>query len=76
MDRFILKALFITVTNVNFDVEAIGVALHDAARMRDMARALYETAARKAGRAVESPRGPATWSPASTLPKLVLMMAN
>ena len=50
VDRFILKALFITVTNVNFDAEAIEVALREAARVRDTAKALYEDAARKAGK--------------------------
>ena len=40
VDRFILKALFVTVTNVNFDAEAIVMVLHDAARVRDTVRAL------------------------------------
>ena len=71
VDRFILKALFITVTNVNFDSEAIGVALHQAARVRDTAKALYEDAARKAGQVPETVTGPATWVPAPTLAGLV-----
>jgi hydroxylamine reductase len=71
VDRFILKALFITVTNVNFDTDAIGRALREAAAVRDQARLLYEAAARKAGCAVESPRGPATWVPATTQAGLV-----
>ena len=71
MDRFILKALFITVTNVNFDAQAIEVALREAALMRDTAKALYETAARKAGKTPETLTGPATWVPAPTLAGLV-----
>ncbi len=71
VDRFILKALFITVTNVNFDEQAIEVALREAALARDTAKALYETAARKAGKLPETPAGPATWTPAPTLAGLV-----
>jgi len=71
VDRFLLKALFITVTNVNFDAPAIEVALREAALMRDTAKALYETAARKAGSTPESLTGPATWVPAPTLAGLV-----
>src|ERR1035437_8544141 len=71
VDRFILKALFITVTNVNFDSRAIEVALREAALARDTAKALYENAARKAGKTPETLTGPATWSPAPTLGGLV-----
>ena len=71
IDRFILKGLFITVTNVNFDAEAIGRVIQQAATVRDQARALYEAAAKKAGQTPESPKGPATWQPAPTLAGLV-----
>ena len=71
VDRFLLKALFITVTNVNFDAQAIKAALREAARVRDTAKALYENAARKAGKTPESLTGPATWVPAPTLAGLV-----
>lgn len=71
VDRFILKALFITVTNVNFDAEAIGRVIRDAEKMRDRARALYEGVAQKVGRASETPKGPATWTAAPTLAGLV-----
>lgn len=66
VDRFILRGLFLTVTNVNFDPAAIETAIRDAARVRDSAKALYEAAARKAGKAVEQVKGPATWVPAPT----------
>jgi hydroxylamine reductase len=71
VDRFLLKALFITVTNVNFDSQAIEAALREAAVVRDMAKALYEEAARKNGQKPETLTGPATWVPAPTLPGLV-----
>ena len=58
VDRFILEALFITVTNVNFDAAAIEEAHSRAAGLRDKARALYEAAARKAGQATRDRQGP------------------
>jgi len=71
VDRFILKALFITVTNVNFDAAAIEAAVREAARVRDTAKTLYEGAARRAGRTPEMLAGPATWTPAPTQAGLV-----
>jgi hydroxylamine reductase len=71
LDRFLLKALFITVTNVNFDAQAIAKVIWEAAARRDAARALYETAARNAGCTPDAPKGPATWIPAPTLDGLV-----
>lgn len=71
IDRFILKALFITVTNVNFDARAIERAIREAARVRDQARKLYEEAAHKVGQPVDVVRGPATWDPALTFAELV-----
>jgi hydroxylamine reductase len=71
IDRFILEALFVTVTNVNFDAEAVGRKIRQGAVVREQARALYETAARKAGQTPETPKGPATWTAAPTLAGLV-----
>jgi hydroxylamine reductase len=71
IDRFILEALFLTVTNVNFDAEALARALRRAATVRDEARALYENAARQAGQLPEPLKGPALWAPASDLAGLV-----
>lgn len=71
IDRFLLKALFITVTNVNFDAQAIAAALREAALVRDKAKALYETAARKAGQPPKLLTGPATWVPAPSFEGLV-----
>ncbi|HRZ35389.1 MAG TPA: hydroxylamine reductase [Candidatus Paceibacterota bacterium] len=71
IDRYILKALFITVTNVNFDADAVERAVRAGATMRDRARALYERAAAAAGKTPELLKGPATWVPAPTQSGLV-----
>ena len=71
IDRFILEALFLTVTNVNFDAEALGKALRRAVVVRDNAKALYERAAREAGQTPEALKGPALWMPADDLAGLV-----
>ena len=64
VDRFLLRGLFLTVTNVNFDAAAIERAIRDAAAMRDQARGLYVQAAARKGVKAEGVRGPATWLPA------------
>lgn len=66
IDRFILEALYATVTNVNFDAQAIERLIRRAAAARDQARRLYESAAAKSGREAEVVRGPATWEAAPT----------
>jgi hydroxylamine reductase len=71
IDRFLLEALFVTVTNVNFDAQAIERIIRQAATVRDQAKALYEAAARKAGQTPQTVRGPATWVPAPTMAGLV-----
>jgi hydroxylamine reductase len=71
LDRFLLEALFVTVTNVNFDSAAIEKTIRRAIVLRGRAEALYQNTARKAGKAVDDIRGPATWSPASTAEGLV-----
>lgn len=67
MDRFIVEALFTTVTNVNFDAATIADIIHKAAQVRDQARELYLAAAAKAGQPAALPRGPATWQPVAAL---------
>jgi hydroxylamine reductase len=62
VDRFILRGLFLTVTNVNFDPVAIERAIRDAAMLRDKSREMYERAAQQAGRTPEAVRGPASWA--------------
>jgi hydroxylamine reductase len=64
IDVFVVEALFTTVTNVNFDADRIAAMLQTAARARDTAKALYETACAKAGQPAETLGGPAAWIPA------------
>ena len=71
LDRFLLEALFVTVTNVNFDDAAIEKTIRRAIGLREQAKALYQAAAARAGKAVEQIHGPATWSPAGTTEALV-----
>jgi hydroxylamine reductase len=71
IDRFIIEALFVTVTNVNFDANAIEKVIRRAAEVRDQARNLYEAAAKKAGQAIEELKGPATWTPAANQAGLI-----
>ncbi|MFO1477343.1 MAG: hydroxylamine reductase [Verrucomicrobiota bacterium] len=54
LDRFLLRGLFLTVTNVNFDAAAIEKAIRDAAEFRDRAKRLC-------GGELNNLRGPATW---------------
>ncbi len=71
VDVFTVQALFVTVTNVNFDAQHVAGYIRRAAKIRDKARKLYEDAAGKAGKAVEAVRGPAELQPAADLPGLV-----
>jgi hydroxylamine reductase len=71
VDRFLLRGLFITVTNVNFSPAAIERAIRDGAAMRDIARDLYARAAREHQRPAEALRGPATFAPAANRAGLV-----
>jgi hydroxylamine reductase len=68
---FTLKAIFSTLTNVNFDPERFQAYLQMAAELRDRAKALYEEAAQAAGDTPETLGGPAAWTPAADLPGLV-----
>ncbi len=71
IDVFAVKALFATLTNVNFDPEAIAVFIREAARKRDEARALYERACADAGREPESLAEAQDWQPAADLSGLI-----
>ncbi len=59
--RFILHAMFTTLTNVNFDSNRFVALLREAAKHRDRARAGYEAASDHAGRPTETITGPACW---------------
>ncbi len=76
VDRFMLEALFTTVTNVDFDAERIKGLVLKAAEMRDRAKKLYEDAAARAGQTAESLSGPAAWVPEATTEALVAQSAE
>ena len=67
IDVFVIEALFATVTNVDFDPQRLEGMLHDAAKVRDTAKKLYEDACAKAGKTPEKLGGPAAWQPAADL---------
>ncbi len=71
VNAFTAEAMFSTITNVDFDPERLHGFLKRAAEMRDRARRLYEDAAKKAGRPVETLSGPAAWQPAPDIAGLV-----
>ncbi len=71
IDRAVLDFLFATVTNVDFDPERLRGHLAAAARVRDAAKALYESACAKAGKTPAAIAGAAAWQPAADLAGLV-----
>lgn len=76
IDVFTVKALFATVTNVDFDPERLRDLLLQAAEVRDAARALYEKAAHLTGEPVQELGGPAAWIPESDINGLVEQAAE
>ncbi|MGQ9732927.1 MAG: hydroxylamine reductase [Candidatus Zipacnadales bacterium] len=66
-DVFTLKALFSTLTNVNFDPQRFEGYLARVVQLRNRVQDLYEQAATAAGATAETLTGPATWQPAPTL---------
>ena len=71
IDRFVVEALFTTITNVNFDSERVEGLVRHAIELRDRAEALYENAARNAGAEPETLGGPAAWMPGASLEALL-----
>jgi hydroxylamine reductase len=71
IDRAVLDYLFATVTNVDFDPIRLQQHLLDAAKMRDKAKAMYESACAKAGKQPQPLAGPAAWQPAADLDGLI-----
>ncbi|MHC4593030.1 MAG: anaerobic carbon-monoxide dehydrogenase catalytic subunit, partial [Planctomycetota bacterium] len=63
VNAFTLKALFATLTNVNFDAESLQQMVVRAAELRDKARQLYEEACAAAGQEPEQLDGPAAFAP-------------
>ena len=66
-DRFVLYAFFTTLTNVNFNAGKFVDLIQQAAQIRDRVKALYETAARAAGKAPEALSGAAAFVPAKDM---------
>jgi hydroxylamine reductase len=63
---FVMKALFSTLTNVNFDPDRIHEYLRKTLQFRDKARAEYLAACKAAGKEPKTPEGAAQeWSPMS-----------
>jgi hydroxylamine reductase len=71
VDVFVVQALFATVTNVDFDPERLKEMLLQAEEIKAKAKKLYEDAAAKAGKAVESLDGAAVWIPENAIDGLV-----
>jgi len=71
VDRFVSKAVFTTLTNVNFDPDSLVQSIQEAAEQLVVAKALYEEACAKADQAPEQLGGPAAWVPAATLDGLL-----
>lgn len=67
IDRFMIQALFTTVTNVNFDSQRLEGLVREAIDMRARARSLYETACQGTGVDPVSLSGPATWAAGNSL---------
>jgi len=70
IDRFVVTAMFNTLTNVNFDDERLAGLIYQAVELREKARGLYETAARKTGIALEIVSDIASFKPDSALEEL------
>ena len=70
-DRFILYAMFTTLTNVNFNASRFVELLREAGRVRDRIKASCEAKARAVGEQVEQPAGPARWEPAADIAGLL-----
>ncbi|UXU91388.1 hydroxylamine reductase [Burkholderia sp. S-53] len=70
-DRFVLYAMFTTLTNVNFHAARFVALLRDAAQTRDRVKAACEARARAMEAVVPVLHGPAMWQPAGDLAGLL-----
>ena len=71
VDVFVVKALFATITNVDFDPERLQTMLAEGAAIRDKAKALYQDACAKAGKTPEALGGATQWAPEGSISGLV-----
>ena len=72
VDRFVVDALFSTVTNVNFHQGRLQAMLNSAASVREQAKALYLNACSLHGVTPEELSGPATWRASENIDDLIL----
>ncbi|MBR8221005.1 hydroxylamine reductase [Burkholderia ambifaria] len=75
-ERFVLYAMFTTLTNVNFHAARFVALLREAAQTRDRVKAACEAHARAAGTAPPVLHGPAEWQPADDLAGLLKQAAS
>lgn len=68
---FTAEALFSTITNVDFDPQRLQRLLEKAARVKERARGLYESAAHGAAQPPQIPAGAAQWQPADSIDALM-----
>lgn len=71
VDAFTIRAVFATLTNVNFDPERLVQLIQQATEMRTRARFLYHDASARAGVAPIQFSGPAVFEPAQTMEGLL-----
>ncbi|MFC1737452.1 hydroxylamine reductase [Planctomycetota bacterium] len=71
IDIFVIKALFSTVTNVNFDSERLEELVGQGGKIIAKSRKLYEDACKAAGEEPELLEGPASWEAAAELEGLL-----
>ena len=71
VDAFTIRALFATLTNVNFDADALARLIEEAVAMRAAARCIYERAAMESGLAAQEFGGAAVWQPATEREDLI-----
>ncbi|WP_175726364.1 hydroxylamine reductase [Burkholderia ambifaria] len=75
-ERFVLYAMFTTLTNVNFHAARFVALLREGAQTRDRVKAACEAHARAAGTALPVLHGPAEWQPADDLAGLLKQAAS
>jgi len=75
VDRFVVEALFATLTNVNFDPERLVGLIAHSADIRDAARRAYEQGCKSRCLKAEALDGPAAFNPATSLEALLQQAA-
>jgi len=76
VDRFVVEALFTTVTNVNFDADRLEGLIRRAAEVRARARGLYVEACARRGLEPEALAGPVAFEPAADRQGLLAQAAG